>query len=833
MPVKTDKSPKKKLTISRTSKERLNGQDVLTLADCLDEIIPKDQQSYSINGEKSIDQKKTLYTIAERLREGTLRTTYLYSKSSASHGRQYAKGSISVQSLSRVLRHTLCRDTYRDFDIVNCHPTIALQYCEKRGWNVPFLRAYVNDRATHLEDLMTKNNTSKDDIKTMILAVLNGGRKLYYDTKVKTEWLNGLYNEINEVFVRIMDEPEHEGLVEEVKRIKAEKAKKDEKIPIYEIRRSVCNRVWVDIENDILNTCLDWCESNGISIEFVVLMFDGFMLPKTECMPEDWATKLSDFVFEKIGFRMGFTEKEMDEGVDISKFKAKNLYAEPVGEVDEGTIIDFIMMNTDAKLAEVCRQSFGNKYRYDGSTLFVFRNHRWWDNGMTFIFEDAKTLDRLIKPLTEAPEFADKDGMRMINGSLKYIGLQKNIKNMLQFLYPSICDKEFPSRLDTNTNVLGFNNGVYDFNQKTFRAGVPEDLVSMTTGYNFTREEDVKDAEQFLRDIVDEETYPCLLGLLAGMLRGGNAEQRFNFWVGGGGNGKSLLKNAVDTVFGSYSININKELYTKEKKSATGGEPEIVKMKGTRVGIVVETDDTDIFQVSVFKRTSGGDTLTARNLFSNNPITFTPLFKPVLMTNHLPKFSSSLDDGMSRRLRIFQFPYKFVDCPMNDVDENGREVILEKKRDYGMETLVKTPSFRNQLLNLLLNASTEYTESPSMVSARESYLKALNPVAEWFYECVSLDKPEDGKPPIKGQQFYRTNDPKDRVSTADLRDAYTKWVCRKPQSERDKPLTATAFGRALGQLVKIKDMEIDDKIKKGVAGFVATKTGNDGYDSDA
>lgn len=818
-PKKNSVAPKQTLVISRIGKELLNGQDVLTLADNLDSIIPREQQVYSINGEKSIDQKKTLYTIAERLRNNTLRTTYLYSKSSMTHGRQYAKGSISAHSLSRCLRHTLCRDTYRDFDIVNCHPSIALQYCTKRGWNVPYLSAYVNERSIHLNELMEKNNASKDDIKTMILAILNGGRKLYYGTKVKTTWLNGLFTEINDMFLRMMDETCNANLIEEVKHIKATESKGAEVKP-HAIRRSVCNRVWVDIENDILNACLDWCESNNISTEFAILMFDGFMLPKTEKMPDNWAEELSIYVNNRLGYLMSFSEKMMDEGVDISQYKIKTIYSEPVGEVDEASIIAFIMMNTDKTLAEVCRQSFGNKYRYDESTLYVFRNHRWWNSGMTFIFEDAKCLERLIKPFTEAPEFADKDEQKKIQASLKYISLQKNIKNMLPFLYPSISDKEFPSKLDINTSILGFNNGVYDFNQKMFRAGVPEDMISMTVGYDFTRVEDVREAEQFLQDIVDEKTYPCLLGLLGGMLRGGNAEQRFNFWVGGGGNGKSLLKTAVDAVLGSYSININKELYTKEKKSATGGEPEIVKMKGARGGFVIETDDTDVFLVSVFKRTSGGDTLTARNLFSNTPITFTPLFKPVLMTNCLPKFSSALDDGLARRLRLFQFPYKFVDNPMNDFDEDGREIVLEKKRDYGMDTMVRTDSFRNQLLNLILDAPTEYTESPSMVSARESYLKDLNPVAEWFYECVAPPQPEEGQE-VKGQQFYRSGKDDNKVSSADLRDAYSKWCARPSTDKNRKPLTATAFGRALEQLVKIKQVKIDGKNVRGVIGFVA------------
>lgn len=824
-PKKTPTAPKQKLIISRQGRELLVGQDVLTVIDNIDRIIPKEQQSYSINGEKSIDQKKTLQTMADRLRNGVLRTTYLYSKSSATHGRQYAKGSISVQSLSRVLRHTLCQNTYRDYDIVNCHPTIALQYCIKRGWDVPYLSAYVNDRAKHLEKLMERNNATKDDIKTMILAVLNGGRKLYYETNEKTTWIQGLFTEVNDVFMRMMDEPDNAGLIEEVKRIKGADVKP------HELRRSVCNRVWVNIENDILNACMDWCEENGLSTEFAVLMFDGFMLPKSVIMPDDWAEKLSDFVYTKTGFRMSFVEKIMDEGIDLSQFSPKTIYAEPVGEVDEGTIIEFIMMPTDATLAEVCRQAFGNKYKYDGSTHYVFRNHRWSDRGMDYLYEDAKSLTRLIKPLTESPEFADKEDQKKIAYALKYISIQKNIKNMLPFMNPCIMDVEFPSKLDSNKDILGFANGVYDFSTNTFRDGKPEDMVSLGMGYDYVKVNDVSKAEGFLKDLVDEATYPCLLGLLAGVLRGGNTEQKFNFFVGSGGNGKSLLNNAMENMLGDYYVGVNKELYTKEKKHAGGGEPEIVKMKGARMGVVAESDDGDVFLTSVFKRTSGGDSISARLNYSNTIVKFQPIYKPFLNTNCLPKFSSPLDDGTARRILIIMFIYKFVDKPMNDIDENGVEIIIEKKRDYTLEKTVKTPEFRNQLLNLLLNADTKYTESPSMVSARENYLKDLNPVAEWFYDYVAQPKPEEGK---EGkQQYYRSGSEKDKVSTADLLTAFHKWNAGLPMEQRRKTMTPTSFGKALGQIVKVKQVKIDTKTFSGVVGFVKIDKPDNGYDSDA
>jgi phage/plasmid-associated DNA primase len=801
-PKKNSVAPKQKLIASRTGKERLSGQDVLTLLDNINDIVPLALQSYSINGEKSIDQKNVLRTIAKRLRNNVLRTTYLYSKSSKSHGRQYAREGISVQSLSRVLRHTLCSATYRDFDIVNCHPSIALQYCQKRGWAVPFLNEYVNNRAVHLEKLMEKNKATKDDIKTMILAVLNGGRKLYNETKHKTPFITGLFEEVNDVFLRMMDEASNQSLIEEVKGIKAKEAKGKDVSP-HTIRRSVCNRVWVDIENALLNTCMDWCVSVGVSLEFVILMFDGFMLPKTEAMPENWAEAMSDFVHEKMEYRMSFMEKPMDEGVDITEYTAKTLYTEPVGEVDEELLVKFCLENTDAVLAELCGEAFGKKYKYDGDQLYTFHNHRWTPDGDVYIYGDVKRLRGLIEPLKNHEELVN-DKIDYVKNALKAIDNDKRTKSMRNFFHitPGLYDKEFASKLDMNRELMGFNNGVYDLVRKVFRDGMPEDMISLTTGYDFVRVSDWSDADRFISDIVDAETVTCLKGHLAGILHGGNDEQRFNFWIGGGGNGKTVLTGVMDTLLGQYFTGVPKEVYTKEKKHAGGGEPHLVKLKGSRMALVCETDDGDKFLTSVFKATSGGDTIECRALFSNNVIKYKPMFKPILMTNHLPQFSSPIDDGTARRLRLFNFPYKFVDNPMNEPDENGLIQIVEKKRDYDMGNFVKTDDFRNQFLNMLLATPLSFVESPSMTKARETYMTDLNPVGEWFYEMV--------KPTRKLE---------DKISTADLLASFNEWNDSRPMDQRKKTLTSKMFGEMIGRLVKVQYSRIETKQVRCIVGY--------------
>ena len=41
--------------------------------------------------------------------------------------------------------------------------------------------------------------------------------------------------------------------------------------------------------------------------------------------------------------------------------------------------------------------------------------------------------------------------------------------------------KEIMEKFDTDTNLLGFENGIYDLKNNVFREGRPEDYVTMST----------------------------------------------------------------------------------------------------------------------------------------------------------------------------------------------------------------------------------------------------------------------------------------------------------------------------------------------------------------
>ena len=70
---------------------------------------------------------------------------------------------------------------------------------------------------------------------------------------------------------------------------------------------------------------------------------------------------------------------------------------------------------------------------------------------------------------------------------------------------------------------------------------------------------------------------------------------------------------------------------------------------------------------------TGKDTLTTRKLYQDE-ISFVPQFNLFLMCNDKPDIPK-LGDGIGRRLRVIDYPFKFVDHPKNPGEKH-----VNKKR---------------------------------------------------------------------------------------------------------------------------------------------------------
>ena len=84
----------------------------------------------------------------------------------------------------------------KDIDMINCHPTILLNLCQKNEVVCNILKNYVENRNVILDSF----GDDKKSVKKMFLTILNGGFKDVYSKNLKiNNYLKLLENEVIKV----------------------------------------------------------------------------------------------------------------------------------------------------------------------------------------------------------------------------------------------------------------------------------------------------------------------------------------------------------------------------------------------------------------------------------------------------------------------------------------------------------------------------------------------------------------------------------------------------------------------------------------------------------
>ena len=241
---------------------------------------------------------------------------------------------------------------------------------------------------------------------------------------------------------------------------------------------------------------------------------------------------------------------------------------------------------------------------------------------------------------------------------------------------------KFEEQLDSNPNLIGFDNGIFDLNKMIFRKGEPNDCISFTTKYEYKPGINTiirNDIFKFLEEILpNKETREYLLTFLGSALSGLPYNEYFHIHLGLGANGKSKLSELLFKSLGDYVGNLDVSYFTQKKVNSSQASPEVYDIKGKRIILSSEPNNDESLMESKVKQLTGGENITTRPLFGNM-ITFSPQCKCIISCNQFLKVVYD-DGGMKRRLRIIDFPTKFVDNP---VEENERkiDVNLSKKFD--------------------------------------------------------------------------------------------------------------------------------------------------------
>jgi P4 family phage/plasmid primase-like protien len=402
-----------------------------------------------------------------------------------------------------------------------------------------------------------------------------------------------------------------------------------------------------------------------------------------------------------------------------------------------------------------------------------FRNHKWIriDEGYTlkmhlsedFANEYNKEISEISIMITKTTGINREELIRR-RSSLESI-VEKLMNNTFKKTLMDECkalfyDDLFDKKLDENTNLIGFENGVYDLEQNIFREGRPDDYITLSTKNYYQKWNDKNPYKnkilEFLSKILpNDRVRKYFIHALCTCLCGDNKEEKLYILTGCGSNGKSLTMDLMYHALGDYYMSCPITIITRKRGTSNETSPEKVRMKGKRCGVFQETDDGEKLNVGVMKEFTGGDKVLVRDLFkgSNEMIEFKPQMKFFLTCNQLPAVPSN-DDGTWRRLRIIDFNSKFTDKPIKSNEFMIDNTLKQKIPEWG-------PAFLSYLLHIYNSEykNMTYLADPDEVMASTKQYKMEN---DFYTEYVA-------------DRLVLTNNEKDCIKLAPLWVDFSSW----------------------------------------------------------
>jgi P4 family phage/plasmid primase-like protien len=395
-------------------------------------------------------------------------------------------------------------------------------------------------------------------------------------------------------------------------------------------------------------------------------------------------------------------------------------------------------------------------YRYEfacsnirNRTWYEFRDHRWRECDSAYALRRRLSNDVFreyvaAKQLTTARATATDDEAEqkeLLQQSKKLADLALKLKvtafkdNVLKECCELFYREYFEDLLDSDINLLGFENGVYDLSAHEFREGRPDDHVSFSTGINhvpFVADHAcVRAVMRFWESVhPSEEIREYVLLTLASCLSGQIREERFHIWTGSGSNGKSLSVSLFEKTLGQYCCKFPVTLLTQKRTASSSATPEIARAKGRRFAVLQEPSEDERLNVGQLKELSGGDTVQTRELFKA-PCEWRPQFKLFLLCNQLPHVPSD-DGGTWRRIRVVEFGSKFVDNPN---PERPNEFPID------LELTGKLDGWKEHFMAILLQyhkryVTTRLCEPHAVLQCTHEYQRTNDHMADFVDCCV-------------------------------------------------------------------------------------------------
>ena len=350
------------------------------------------------------------------------RKRVVYKQKSKHKDRYYPIGS-ALTYLKKEIRNSIMPKNIKDIDMINAHPVILFNLCQKNNIPCNILKNYIENRDIILESF----GNNKKFVKELFLTILNGGFKEKYsnDDRVN-QYLNLLEKEIMEI---------QKNFYEKDKRYFEKN---------YNYLGKNLSRIILDIENQILQEMINYFVSKRVKI--LTLEFDGLKIYTNNNSKHFSINDLEKIILEKTGINMKLTFKTIHDmfpelGIRVSTddIQSENIIENKLKVVhhdhafEKKNILKFICRecNLQIKNNNSIPIYFFNGMKYDNTILL---------RSLCDIYKDQITL-KIIGNTCESFKMIDFKFKNM-KYSFKLLDICNFVKGSLSSLSDKLSDDD-------------------------------------------------------------------------------------------------------------------------------------------------------------------------------------------------------------------------------------------------------------------------------------------------------------------------------------------------------------------------------------------------------
>ena len=422
---------------------------------------------------------------------------------------------------------------------------------------------------------------------------------------------------------------------------------------------------------------------------------------------------------------------------------------------------------TESGAAERFAWRCGEDVRFDHrrQRWLLWRDHRWVPDIDGAIMRLGLTFAREWQSRANNPiAIPDPDRRGAVFKAAIRLERREALASMLKLASDLKPIADAGDDWDTDPWLLGTPNGVVDLRTGGLRAGRRADRITMSVGVPYDRDAWSVLWEQALNAILPDEATRAFLQTAIGYSATGDTRRDCWFLLQGAGrNGKGTLMHPMRRALGDYACELPAAVLDARSRVPAY---ELASLPGKRFVVSSESGDTIKIHHDRIKQISGGDAITARNIYERS-VEFQPVSHLWLAANRRPRVT---DDSPAfwTRVMLVHFPISFV----------GRENRALRP------TLEQEPKHLQAILAWIVEGAVRYRqhglEPPvAVTTATSEYRVECDPISDFLDEVCERDKEAE-------------------IGAADLYAHYRQWADRAGLTERER-LTATAFG------LKIRD----------------------------